>query len=135
MDGELQKRENEDGVAPASAGQSSRQHDEDHPRGSEGDVDLVAHRMGRVGGGDEMGEVAAARRLVQRPVVKGDAEQDGEDEIERGEEVRCAVAGREMRGAEAGEVAGEEMGGPVAGVGGVMEADVAVCPADEGCGA
>lgn len=91
--------------------------------------------MGRAGGGDEMGEVAAARWLVQRPVVEGDAEQDGEDEIERGEEVRCAVAGREVGGAEAGEVAGEEVRGPVAGVRGVMEAHVAVCPADEGCGA
>lgn len=135
MDGELQKCKDKDGVPPASAGQSSGHHDEDHPRGSERDVDFVAHRMDCAGAGDEMREVAAAWALVQGPVVEEDAEQDGEDEIERDEEVRCAMARREMGGAEAGEVALEEVMCPVVGVGGVVEADVAVCPADEGGGA
>lgn len=135
MNGELQKSEDEDGVPPASTRQGSSQHDENHPRGSERDVDLVAHRMGRVGGGDDVREVAAARRLVQGPAVEGDAEQDGEDEIQRGEDVRCAMARREVGRAEADEVAGEEVMGPVVGVRGAMEADVAICPADESCGA
>lgn len=91
--------------------------------------------MRRVEAGDETGEVAVAGRLVQGPVVEGDAEQDGEDEIEQDEEVRCAMARREIGGAEAGEVAGEEMMGPVVGVRGAMEVDVAVGPADEGSGA
>lgn len=87
------------------------------------------------GAGDEMREVAAAGGRVQLPVVEGDAEQDREDEIERDEEVRCAMARREMGGAEAGEVALEEVIRPVVGVRGAVEADVAECPADEGGGA
>lgn len=91
--------------------------------------------MRRAGAGDEMREVAEAGGLVEGPVVEGDAEQDGEGEIEQDEEICCAMARREMGGAEAGEVALEEMMSPVVGVRGAVEADAAVCPADEGCGA
>lgn len=135
MDGELQKCKDEDGVPPASAGQGSGHHDEDHPRGGKRDVDFVAHRMECAGAGDEVREVAAAWALVEAPAVEGDAEQDGEGEIEQDEEVRCAMARREMGGAEAGEAALEEVMGPVVGVRGAVEADVAVGPADEGGGA
>jgi hypothetical protein len=45
------------------------------------------------------------------------------------------MARREMGGAEAGEAALEEVMGPVVGVRGAVEADVAVGPADEGGGA
>lgn len=105
-------------MPPASTGQGSGHHDEDHPRSSKRDVDFVAHRMRCAGAGDEVREVAAAWALVEGPVIEGDAEQDGEDEIERGEEVCCAVARREIGGAETGEVALEEMMGPVVGGGG-----------------
>jgi hypothetical protein len=109
MDGKLQEGEDENRMTPTSAGDGSGDHDEDHPRGSERDVNFVAEGVMCVGTGDEVREIAAAWWTVQGPVVEGEAEQDGEDEIQSSEEVTCTMTGGEVGGAEAGEVAGEKV--------------------------
>lgn len=135
MDGELQERQREDRMAPSRAGKGRGEHDEEHPHRGEGDVDIVLGRVVRMRGGDEVGKVAAAGRGVGLPGIEAEAEEDGEDEVHCCEEVGAAVAGGEVDGAEASDVPREEVGCVVGAGGGLVEAEGAVGPADEGGGA
>lgn len=117
MYGELQEGEDEDGVAPAGTRKGGSKHDEDHPGGGDGNVYFVGGRMARSGSCDEVSEVAAPGFVVSGPVVKADAEEDGESEVQYGEEIGGSMARGEVSGTEDSEVTGEKVGGQVFGGG------------------
>lgn len=99
--GELQEREREDEAPPARAEEHGQRHDDEEPRGRDGDVGLVGGWVGRRR--DEPGVVAAAWTGGRGPLVQADAEEDGEGEEEEGEEVGYAVAtGKEAVSLDAG---------------------------------
>lgn len=129
MHGELQKRKHKNGMPPTGAGKRSSEHHEDHPRGGDGDVDLVAQGMRLVWPSNEMREVAPPRLTVKSPVVEGYAEEDREGEVHCRKEVGCAVARGEVDG---GAQTGEQARPVGWGRGQAVEAEGAVGPADEG---